>query len=222
MLTIGWKLVVLSGFILGFNWLLHKIEALGIDIQGYSRRFVEWVGTEALFGVLVLFVLIFSSVSESLSFHFVIGAFFGALLIDKKFFAPQHYKDLEHTLNSVSGGFLAPVFFAYLGLQFQLSSISSVGFVAVVLLISVASKVFAGWLGGRLIGMPNARAFGIGIILNGRGIMELVIASIAYERGFINQGLFSTLILMGVFTTMITPLMMKQWVIPRLKATPVP
>ena len=214
--VISWKLLLLSGFILGFNWLLHKIEHWGVDIEGYTRRFVEWVGTEALFGILIVFVLIFSSVSESLGFHFVIGAFFGALLIDKKFFAAHHYKDVEHTLNSVSGGFLAPVFFATLGLEFHLGSISSFGFVAVVLLVSIASKMGAGWIGGRLIGISNVRSLGIGIILNGRGIMELVIASIAYERGFINQGLFSVLVLMGVVTTMITPLMMKQWVMPRL------
>ena len=47
--------------------------------------------------------------------------------------------------------------------------------------------------------------------------MELVIASIAYERGFIGQGLFSTLVLMGVATTMITPLILRKWVIPRLE-----
>jgi Kef-type K+ transport system membrane component KefB len=161
--------------------------------------------------------MIFSSISENLGFHSVLGAFFGALLIDKRFFAPHHYKDVEHTLNSVSGGFLAPVFFAALGLEFELLSISSVTFMAAILAVSIISKVAAGWIGGRLIGMPNERAFGVGIILNGRGVMELVIASIAYERGFIGQGLFSALVLMGVVTTMMTPLMMKQWVMPKLK-----
>lgn len=216
-LATSWKLVLLGGIILGFNWLLHKIESWGLDIEGYTRRFVEWVGTETLFGILIVFVLIFSSISENLGFHFVLGAFFGALLIDKRFFAAHHYKDVEHTLNSVSGGFLAPIFFATLGLEFHLFSIGSVGFMTAILAVSIISKVAAGWIGGRLIGMPNERAFGVGIILNGRGVMELVIASIAYERGFIGQGLFSALVLMGVVTTMITPLMMKQWVMPKLK-----
>jgi hypothetical protein len=46
--------------------------------------------------------------------------------------------------------------------------------------------------------------------------MELVVASIAYERGFIGAGLFSTLVLMGVVTTMITPIMFRRWVLPKL------
>jgi len=50
--------------------------------------------------------------------------------------------------------------------------------------------------------------------------MELVIASIAYDRGFIGQDLFSVLVLMGVVTTMITPLMFRKWVMPQLEHQP--
>lgn len=213
----SWKPIVLGGFILGFNWLLQKAIARGIHFERFSEKVVVLLGNEALFGILVLFVLVFASVSETLGFHFVIGAFFGALLIERKFFSTSHYDALEHTLRSVTGGFLSPVFFAYLGLEFNISAMSSFEFVVIVLAVSIASKVFAGWLGGRLIQLPPAHALGIGIILNGRGVMELVIASIAYERGFIGQGLFSTLVLMGVVTTMITPLMLRKWVMPQLE-----
>lgn len=213
----SWKPIVLGGFILGFNWLLQKAIARGIHFERFSEKVVALLGNEALFGILVLFVLVFASVSETLGFHFVIGAFFGALLIERNFFSTSHYDALEHTLRSVTGGFLSPVFFAYLGLEFNISAMSSVEFVVIVLAVSIASKVFAGWLGGRLIQLPPAHALGIGIILNGRGVMELVIASIAYERGFIGQGLFSTLVLMGVVTTMITPLMLRKWVMPQLE-----
>jgi Kef-type K+ transport system membrane component KefB len=164
----------------------------------------------------VLFVLVFGSVSEALGFHFVIGAFFGALLIDRKFFLASRYHELDLTLRSITEGFLGPVFFAYLGLEFNIDALKPLGFVLVVLVVSISSKVLAGWLGGLVIQLPPARALGIGIILNGRGVMELVIASIAYERGFINQGMFSTLVLMGVVTTMMTPLMFRRWILPRL------
>ena len=61
--------------------------------------------------------------------------------------------------------------------------------------------------------MGKREALGVGIILNGRGIMELVVANIAYQRGFINQELFSILVLMGVFTTVITPLLFRRFVL---------
>lgn len=212
----SWKLILLMALILAVSLLIKKAIEKGIHIDLLSEKLVHFIGNEALFGLLLLLVLVFGSVSSALGFHFVIGAFFGALLIDRTFFLPERYKELELTLSSITGGFLAPVFFAYLGLEFKVQIIDSFWFVAVVLAVSIATKILAGWLGGRLIGLSKSDALGIGFILNGRGVMELVIASIAYERGFIGQDLFSVLVLMGVITTLITPLMFRKWVLPQL------
>ncbi len=217
-LSASWKLVALCIFIIGFSWLIQKLIDKGIHLERASEKLVELIGNEALFGILLLFVLAFGSVSAALGFHFVIGAFFGALLIDQKFFLASRYHELDLTLRSITGGFLAPVFFAYLGLEFDIGVIESFWFVGVVLLVSIGTKIFAGWLGGRILGLPQPESLGIGIILNGRGVMELVIASIAYERGFIGQNLFSVLVLMGVVTTMITPFMFRKWILPKLKS----
>jgi Kef-type K+ transport system membrane component KefB len=218
-LNASWKLVVLCIFIIGFSWLIQKLIDKGIHLERASEKLVELIGNEALFGILLLFVLIFGSVSAALGFHFVIGAFFGALLIDRKFFLASRYHELDLTLRSITGGFLAPVFFAYLGLEFDIGVIESFWFVGVVLLVSIGTKVFAGWLGGRILRLSQPESLGIGIILNGRGVMELVIASIAYERGFIGQDLFSVLVLMGVVTTMLTPFMFRKWILPKLKSS---
>ncbi len=215
----SWKLILLIVLIVSVSLLIKKVIEKGISIDQWSEKLVDLIGNEALFGLLLLLVLIFGSVSAALGFHFVIGAFFGALLIDRKFFLPARYKELELTLSSITGGFLAPVFFAYLGLEFKMQVIDSFWFVAVVLVVSIVTKILAGWLGGRLIGLSKSDALGIGFILNGRGVMELVIASIAYDRGFIGQDLFSVLVLMGVVTTMITPLMFRKWVMPQLAQT---
>ena len=217
-LNASWKLVVLCILILGFNWLIQKVIDKGVHIERLSEKLVDLIGNEALFGLLLLFVLVFGSISAALGFHFVIGAFFGALLIDRKFFLASRYHELDLTLRSITGGFLAPVFFAYLGLEFDISIVKSFWFVCVVLAVSIATKILAGWLGGRLIRLGQTQSLGIGIILNGRGVMELVIASIAYDRGFIGQDLFSVLVLMGVVTTMVTPFMFRKWIMPKLEA----
>ncbi len=215
-INVSWKLIALGAFILGFNWTLQRIIDKGVHIERISEKLVDLVGNEALFGILLLFVLLFGSVSAALGFQSIVGAFFGALLIDRKFFLASRYDELDLTLRSITGGFLAPVFFAYLGLEFNVSIIESFWFVAVVLAVSVGSKILAGWLGSRLIRLPKTVSLGIGIILNGRGVMELVIASIAYRHHFIDQNLFSVLILMGVVTTIITPFMFRKWVMPKL------
>ena len=200
------KLLALAAAVVGLNAVLTLLDRRGVNVAAGPERLVALFGPEALFGIVIIFVLAFGSLSEGLGFHFVIGAFFGALLLDQRHFVAARYDDLKRTLNSITGGFLAPVFFACLGLEFTFAAFQNLGFVAAVLLASVASKVAAGWWGGRAIGMSNREALGLGCILNGRGAMELVVASIALERGFIDAQLFSVLALMGVVTTLLTPL----------------
>lgn len=204
------KLSLLVGFMLFLNWMLEYLDRQGFGIQFLPESLVRVFGPEALFGIVALFVLLFGSVSEALGFHFVIGAFFGALLLDKRHFLASRYDELHKTLASITNGFLAPVFFAYLGLEFNILEMDSVLLAAAVLAVSVGTKVLAGWWGGRIVGMAPREALGLGCILNGRGVMELVVASIAYQKGFINAGMFSTLVLMGIVTTLLTPILFNR------------
>ena len=204
------KLVSLAAIVLSINWLLERLERHNINIQAVPEALVRYFGAEALFGIVVTSVLIFGSVSEMLGFQFIIGAFFGALLLDKKHFLASRYEDLRGTLTSVTSGFLAPVFFAYLGLEFHAIAFHEMLFSLTVISISIVAKLFAGWLGGKIAGMPNREAMGLGCVLNGRGVMEMVVAGIAYQKGFIGPNLFSTLVLMGIVTTFLTPFLFKR------------
>ncbi len=62
-----------------------------------------------------------------------------------------------------------------------------------VVIVSISTKLIAGWWGGRIIGMKTREAIGLGCVLNGRGVMELIVAGIAYDKGFIGPRIFSTL-----------------------------
>lgn len=208
--TASWKLLALALGVLALNHLLEWLERRKISIQAVPEALVRYFGAEALFGIVVLFVLTFGTFSEMLGFHFVIGAFFGALLLDQRHFLASRYEELRGTLASVTEGFLAPIFFTYLGLEFTTDAFHHLLFTTVVIFISIVSKIAAGWLGGHLAGMPRQEAIGLGCMLNGRGVMELVVAGIAYQKGFIGQGMFSTLVLMGVVTTLLTPFLFRR------------
>jgi len=81
--------------------------------------------------------------------------------------------------------------------------------VAAILVAAFAGKICGGYLGGRLARLTSQESWAIGIGLNGRGIMELVIANIALSNHFIGQRLFTTLVLMAVVTTFATPFLLK-------------
>jgi len=204
------KLMAMGLVVVGLNQLLNWLEKRNVNVQALPESMIKVFGPEALFGIVIVFVLVFGTISEALGFHFVIGAFFGALFLDKKHFIASRYKDLQGTLGSITNGFLGPIFFAYLGLELQLISLTEWNFPLVVILVSIVTKLFAGWLGGLMVGMDHRESLGLGAVLNGRGVMELVVAGIAYQNGFIGPTMFSTLVLMGIVTTFLTPIFFKQ------------
>lgn len=209
--TASGKLILFGVLIILIYFGLKRLRHWGINVKEWVDRMVGLFGQEVRFGMAVVFVLAFSAASTYLGFHSVIGAFFGALLIDRDIFGMDHFSSLQDTVNSVATGFLSPIYFAYLGLEFQPGAIQSVALVFTVLLVSVGSKILAGYWGGLLAKMSRTEALGMGIIFNSRGVMELVVANIALDLGFIGPGLFSVLVLMGIVTTVITPPLFKRF-----------
>lgn len=182
------------------NYLESKLNQLLLILRG----------KESLYALFFVFVLIFATITESLGFHFIIGSFFAAMLISENLVGKKHLNTFHKTTNGLAMGFLAPIFFAGIGLEFNFSSIQNFGLLFAVLFVSYFSKIVGGYLGGRFAGLNNSVALTLGIGLNARGIMELVIANIAYKNGLINLEIFSILVIMGIVTTLSTPMMLKK------------
>lgn len=167
-------------------------------------------GKESLFAIFFVFVLIFATITESIGLHFIIGAFFASMLISKELVGEKHLNTIHNTTNGMAMGFLAPIFFAGIGLEFEFSSIENYPLLILIILVSFASKIIGGYVGSRIARQNHKTALAIGIGLNARGIMELVIANIAFKAGIISLELFSMLVIMGVFTTICTPFLLKK------------
>ena len=185
-----------------------------------DRVVVHLKGKESLFAVVFLFVMAFAAFSQILGLDFIVGAFFGSMLLSYAVLGRANFQEVQKTASNVTMGFLGPIFFAAIGLEFDASSLRNWTLVAAVLVAAFASKIFGGYLGGRLAKMSSDESWALGIGLNGRGIMELVIANIALSRGFIDEELFTVLILMATVTTFVTPFLLKR-AYSRLPAEPV-
>jgi Kef-type K+ transport system membrane component KefB len=174
-------------------------------------------GKESLFAIFFVFILLFASLTEAVGLHFIIGSFFASMLISEELVGKDHLDTFHKTTNSMAMGFLAPIFFAGIGLEFKFSSISGAtsdgqGYYLLLAIIGVSflSKIVGGYVGGRLAGLPHRYSATLGIGLNARGIMELVIANIAYREKLIGPEIFSMLVIMGLITTLSTPFMLKR------------
>ena len=167
-------------------------------------------GKESLFAVVLLFVIAFASLSEALGLHFIVGAFFGSMLLSNEVLGKANFQEVQKTAASVTMGFLGPIFFAAIGLEFDDSSLRDWKLVLAILLVAFLGKIFGGYIGGRLARLSSGESWALGIGLNGRGIMELVIANIALANKFIGNQMFTILVLMAVVTTVATPSLLKR------------
>lgn len=190
---------------------IRKVMRKGDYLEEYLNKIISLLrGKEPLFALFIAFVLLFSTFTETLGLHFIVGAFFAAMLISESLIGKENLKAIESTTGSMAMGFLAPIFFAGIGLEFHFSSIQNVGLLVAVIGFSYLSKILGGYLGGTFAGLSRRVSLTLGIGLNARGIMELVIANIAYKNGLIGTEIFSILVIMGILTTLSTPLLLRQ------------
>lgn len=186
---------------------LHYIQRT----QKFFNRLIQALGEEAVFGMGVLFVLIFSTVSEFLGFHFIIGSFFGGLLLNKDIIGTNFFDSLSLTLRSITSHFLTPIFFAYLGLLIKMDAFEDVLFVSALLGAGYGAKILSSWLGAKMSGFSKNEALKMGLILNSRGTFDLIVADLALSKGYIDSKVFSILILFGVFSVVFNPVIYRRF-----------
>jgi Kef-type K+ transport system membrane component KefB len=209
-ITLGKILLLLAGLIFAYR-LINKFTDRDNFIELQLDKLLLFMrGKESLLAIMFAFILIFASLTEAVGLHFIIGAFFASMLLSKELVGLAHFQEFEKTTHGMAMGFLAPIFFAGIGLEFQFSSITEWGLLFAIIGVSFLSKIVGGYIGGRFAGLRHRKALTLGIGLNARGIMELVIANIAYREGLIGVQIFSILVIMGVFTTINTPMLLKR------------
>lgn len=200
------KVLLFFAIILLVNRILYTTATRVDFVQSRLSKILNYLkGRESLFAIVFVFILIFASLSELVGLHFVVGAFFGAMLLNEDMLGKENFKKVEDSTSNITIGFLAPIFFAGIGLEFSISSIDNYWLLITVLAVSFFSKIFGGYFGARLAGMNHRDSLTIGVGLNARGIIELVIANIALKEGIIDYSMFSILVIMGVLTTIATP-----------------
>jgi Kef-type K+ transport system membrane component KefB len=202
-------LVFMGGVLIASHLIRYSSGRIPVSRQWLNRWLAQLKGKETLFALTLLFVLIFAGASELVGLHFVVGAFFGSMLLSHQWLGVANFNEVQKTASRVTMGFLGPLFFAAIGLEFNASTLSDWPLVVSVLAVSFVGKIAGGFLGGRFSGQSTTDSWALGLGLNGRGIMELVIASIALANGFIDEKIFSILVLMGTCTTFVTPLLLR-------------
>lgn len=163
--------------------------------------------------LVLLLVLASAWVTEWIGIHALFGAFLvGAVMPKDKGFV----HDLTTRLMDFTLVLLLPLFFAFTGLRTRIGLLddpSLWGDCAIVSLVAVAGKLGGSSLAARLSGLSWREAGALGVLMNTRGLMELVILTIGLDLGVISPTVFVMMVIMALATTfMTTPVL--EWIYP--------
>jgi Kef-type K+ transport system membrane component KefB len=185
----------------------HLIRTNVERVRRFAQQFASHMMTPGSFiAILFAFAAGVSLLAEWAGLQLTIGAFFSGLLLSE-LAGPEKMSKADETIRGTAFGFFGPLAFAFIGTEIVVSSIGQIGFlIAALLLVAVGSKLFGGYVGAKLARFPSAESLTIGFLMNSRGFVELVISAAAFQLGLINQDLFSVVVLIGIATTIISPI----------------
>src|SRR5262249_26564684 len=144
----------------------------------WLRARITWPG--GLIGAAAVLWLAAAVLAEWIGVHAIVGAFLVGLALAQG----QEERDLPtEIVHQFAIGLFAPIYFVSIGLKTDFFANFDAGAVLVVLLVACLGKIGGASVGARLGGMSWREAFAVGFGMNARGAMEMILASIALEKG---------------------------------------
>lgn len=153
---------------------------------------------------ILAFVFACAWFTESLGIHALFGAFLAGVVMPS---APSFRLFLKEKLEAFSSAALLPLFFAFTGLRTQIKLLNDwSGWLMClgIIVVAVAGKLGGSMLMARWTRMSWRDSFSIGVLMNTRGLIELVILNIGYDLGILSARIFVMMVIMALVTTFMT------------------
>ena len=167
----------------------------------------------ALFFILLI---ISSYITSIIGIHALFGAFMAGVIMPSSF---SFRKIVIDKIEDVSIILLLPLFFVITGLRTEIGLINQ-GHLWItfgwILLVAVAGKFGGSALAARMVGQSWKDSFSIGVLMNTRGLMQLIVLNIGYDLGILTPEIFAMMVLMALVTTFMTgpALDLINWLMP--------
>jgi Kef-type K+ transport system membrane component KefB len=161
--------------------------------------------TPNLLAVVLIGFLVSAFLTDHIGIHSIFGAFVFGVVMPRD---ASHalFAAILDKLEQVSVLLLLPVFFISTGFGVDVTKMTSQGFgeLGAVLVVACVGKFFGAAGAARALGFRNRKAGAVGVLMNTRGLTELVILTVGRQANVLDAKLFTILVLMAIFTTVIT------------------
>jgi Kef-type K+ transport system membrane component KefB len=160
--------------------------------------------SKSVVAIFILILLISAYATEVIGIHALFGAFMaGAIMPDNTKFRNLFIEKIE----DIALVLLLPLFFVYTGLRTQIGLIDDPylwKLTGIIILVAITGKFFGSALAAKFVGQNWKDSLTIGILMNTRGLVELVVLNIGYDLGVLSPPIFAMMVIMALVTTFMT------------------
>ncbi|MEX2550372.1 MAG: cation:proton antiporter [Nitriliruptoraceae bacterium] len=223
---VGWVLLgLLTGIVLGGGInvasLLVTVGSLAVFLVAtltLGQRLVDRTlrgllasgsGATGAVTATVLFALAAAAITQAIGVEAALGAFVAGIVLGRSRYQSEEAKE---TLELVTRTVFAPIFFATAGIFVDIGALATprrLLWLVSLLAVAVAAKFIGSYLGTRWGGRDHETAIAMGVGLNARGTLEIVLATIALSLGVFNVVSYSTVVLVAVISALATPTLLR-------------
>ncbi|WP_300008911.1 cation:proton antiporter [Pseudonocardia sp.] len=218
--VLGWSLLAivvavaaggsLGGALVIMGWTVLFVLVMFFAVRPLLARLVAWHAragrlTPDILAVVLAGLFLSAWVTDLIGVHAIFGAFlFGAVMPRRD--AAALSREILERLEQVSLLLLLPVFFVVAGLQVDIGAIglSGVWQLALILLAAVAGKFLGAAVAARTQGMSQRESGALGLLMNTRGLTEIVILQVGVQLGVLDPTMFTLMVIMALVTTAMT------------------
>lgn len=141
-----------------------------------------------------------AALAEIAGVHAVFGGFLTGVVLSQG----ARRDEVNEICHAFGTGVLAPLYFATIGLRADFFARFDPWLTLVVLAVACAGKIGAATVAGGLTGMPRRESLALGVALNARGAMEILLAGVALDQKLIDERLFVSLVVMAIVTSLMS------------------
>lgn len=169
-----------------------------------TQRVAQQTQVRGLLAVILAFVLACAWFTESVGIHALFGAFLAGVTMPANAGVRRF---LRERLEAFVSAALLPLFFVFTGLRTEirlLNDWSSWSICGAIIVVAVAGKLGGSMLMARWTRMSWRDSYAIGVLMNTRGLIELVVLNIGYDLGILSARIFVMMVIMALVTTFMT------------------
>ncbi len=182
--------------------MIFLIKPLAQSLSNYLIKYKY--KDEQQITIVIISLITSALIAEYIGIHAIFGAFLLGIVIPKD---NEVINNMSHKLKDLICIIFLPAFFAYIGIKTQFNSIDSINswvLCGCIILLATIGKFGGTYFTARLFKMDIKKSTSLAILMNTRGLVELIVLNIGLELGIINQQLFTIMVIMAIFTTCMT------------------